>query len=103
LPGHTQHEKSEQRQGGTTTPRTVDRPLQVRPPPGREDEADGPAAPKGQKFRLGRPMRGNLQTIQGIPDIPGRHPEAETRPPDPGIYGSLRGSSQHCPGAGDRG
>jgi len=29
------------------------RPLQVRPPPGREDEADGPAAPKGQKHTPG--------------------------------------------------
>jgi len=51
--GHTQHEKSEQCEGGATAPRAADRPLSVRPPPGREDEVDGPAAPKRQKIRLG--------------------------------------------------
>jgi len=103
MSGHTQHEKSEQCEGGTTAPRAADRPLPVRPPPGRKDEADGPTAPKGQKIRLEQPMQGNLQTVQGIPHILDRHPEVETRPPDPCVSGSLGGSSQRCPGTRDRG
>jgi len=54
--GHIQHEKSEQRERGTTAPRAADRPLPVCSPPGRKDKADGPAVPKGQKFRLGLSM-----------------------------------------------
>ena len=43
-----------------------------------EKTSDGPAASEGRQVQLGQQMRRDLQAFQGIPDIPIRHPEAET-------------------------
>ena len=90
MSSHTWHEKFEEHKGGKITPRAPDRPLQVRPSSGREDDTDGPTASEGHQVQLGRPMRRNFQTVQGIPDITSCHPEAETQPPNPGIWRSQR-------------
>jgi len=56
MSSHTRHENSKEHQGGTTTPGTPDRPLQVRPSTGREDDIDGPTASEGRQVQLGQTM-----------------------------------------------
>jgi len=54
MPSHSRHEKSEKHQGGATTPRAPNNPLQIGLLTGREDETDDPATSESLQVELGR-------------------------------------------------
>ena len=103
MSSHSPHEKSEKHQGGATNPRVLNSPLKIRPPTSREDETDGPDTSKGLQVQLWQQMRGNLQAVEGFPNISISHTKVETQPTHLDLPSDLGGSSQRCISVGSRG
>jgi len=92
----------EEHQGGATTPKVPDNPLQVRPSTCRVNKTDGATTAESIQVQLGWQMRGNLQATEGFSNISIDHTKAETRPLHPGIFGGLGRGNQCCVGVGGR-